>query len=64
MLRVFLAAAAAILVYRLFRAERPSGSRHIRDAGPSQMRAPPRNWDMLDEIGDESFPASDPPGIY
>lgn len=42
---------------------RPAGPR-IRDAGRRQMRNPPRDWDIVDEQGDESFPASDPPGNY
>lgn len=36
----------------------------VRTAGRSEMRNPPRNWDIVDEQGDESFPASDPPGNY
>ncbi|MFH5774240.1 hypothetical protein ACHFJ0_08290 [Paracoccus sp. NGMCC 1.201697] len=36
----------------------------VRDAGRRQMTTPPRKWDMVDEQGDESFPASDPPGNY
>ncbi|MGR3453132.1 hypothetical protein [Pseudooceanicola sp.] len=36
----------------------------IRDAGPKEMRDPPRQWDKLDEEIDESFPASDPPANY
>lgn len=37
----------------------------IRDAGPEAMRDPPsREWTETDEDGDESFPASDPPGGY
>lgn len=37
----------------------------IRDAGPEAMRDPsPRDWSETDEDGDESFPASDPPGGY
>jgi hypothetical protein len=27
------------------------------------MRDPPAEWDKLDEINDESFPASDPPAF-
>ncbi len=35
----------------------------IRDAGPEAMRDPPNGWSKTDEEDDESFPASDPPGI-
>lgn len=41
----------------------PAGSR-IRSAGPEEMIDPPRNWNIVDEQGDESFPASDPPANY
>ncbi|WP_294924386.1 hypothetical protein [uncultured Paracoccus sp.] len=44
-------------------ASRPPGQR-IRNAGRAEMENPPRRWDMVDEQGDESFPASDPPGNY
>ena len=37
----------------------------VRDAGPAAMRdAPDGEWSLIDEEGDESFPASDPPGNY
>jgi hypothetical protein len=36
----------------------------VRDAGPQAMRDPPSGWSKTDEEGDESFPASDPPGDY
>ena len=36
----------------------------IRNAGPDAMRSDPPQWDKQDEVGDESFPASDPPGTY
>jgi hypothetical protein len=36
----------------------------VRNAGPEEMALPPRNWDIVDETVDESFPASDPPGTY
>lgn len=36
----------------------------IRPAGPEAMDAPPEDWSETDEEGDESFPASDPPGNY
>lgn len=35
----------------------------VRVAGKDAMRDPPRDWDALDEINDESFPASDPPAF-
>lgn len=36
----------------------------IRPAGRRLMKNPPRSWDIVEEQGDESFPASDPPGNY
>jgi hypothetical protein len=36
----------------------------VRQAGPSEMRDPPKKWDKIDEAADESFPASDPPAKY
>lgn len=36
----------------------------VRNAGRSEMKDPPRKWDIVDEQSDESFPASDPPGNY
>lgn len=36
----------------------------VRNAGPEEMALPPRNWDIVDQQVDESFPASDPPGTY
>lgn len=38
--------------------------KEIRPAGPESMEHPPKNWDIVDEEGDESFPASDPPANY
>lgn len=36
----------------------------IRPAGPDSQAHKPENWDKVDEAGDESFPASDPPSTY
>ncbi len=37
----------------------------VRDAGPHAMADPPkREWTVEDQMSDESFPASDPPGTY
>ncbi|MCV2449213.1 MULTISPECIES: hypothetical protein [Paracoccus] len=43
---------------------RPAPYPRIRAAGRREMEDPPRHWDQVDEQGDESFPASDPPGNY
>lgn len=40
------------------------GPGYQRAAGPREMAAPPRDWDIVDEQSDESFPASDPPANY
>ena len=34
-----------------------------RSAGPDAMRDPPKKWENVDQAGDESFPASDPPAV-
>ena len=34
-----------------------------RSAGPDAMRDPPSEWEKVDQSGDESFPASDPPAV-
>ena len=39
------------------------GHQPVRSAGKDAMRDVPREWDALDEINDESFPASDPPAF-
>lgn len=36
----------------------------VRDAGRANMEHPPEDWDHVDQAADESFPASDPSGIY
>ncbi len=36
----------------------------IRNAGPEAMKSDVKDWDMIDQQADESFPSSDPPGNY
>ena len=61
-LALIVAAGAVVGVLRARRAANPG--RGIRDAGPREMRDPPKDWDGVDERSDESFPASDPPATY
>ncbi len=36
----------------------------VRNAGPEAMKSDLKDWDMVDQQADESFPSSDPPGNY
>ncbi|WP_245894710.1 hypothetical protein [Paracoccus indicus] len=64
-LALFAALAGAALLIRSSARHGDVGARRpVRDAGPDQMRDPPREWTETDERMDESFPASDPPGTY
>ena len=62
-----LAATVSLLIARQRRTQKalaPRGDRHVRVAGRREMMDPPRNWNIVDETMDESFPASDPPATY
>ncbi|MBB6227074.1 hypothetical protein FHS79_001236 [Polymorphobacter multimanifer] len=44
-------------------ADKVDSINRVRPAGPENMEDPPEEgWDEIDQSGDESFPASDPPG--
>lgn len=36
----------------------------VRDAGPAEQHVDEKDWDLVDEQSDESFPASDPPANF
>jgi hypothetical protein len=65
---IVLAAAAGMAAYWAYRRFKAMGESHVppavRSAGPGAMRFPPRHWDRVDQAGDESFPASDPPATF
>jgi hypothetical protein len=44
-------------------AVQPAPLPKVRSAGPEAMQNPPRRWDEHDQALDESFPASDAPGL-
>ena len=42
----------------------PGNDTRVRNAGPDAMADGQQGWNKVDEQGDESFPASDPPANY
>lgn len=68
LLTIALAGTAYALRPRPERSRRQSSTRSpyfpVRNAGPKEMSLPQRRWDRVDEMVDETFPASDPPGNY
>ncbi len=56
--------AGMLFAYERMQRNRRAGFPPVRDAGRKSMENPPREWDLLDETDDASFPASDPPGNY
>lgn len=51
---------AAGVIYLAQRAKALKQTPRVRDAGPENMKNPPRDWDCVDQALDESFPCSDP----
>ncbi len=68
LLAIGLAGAAYALRPRSERRRSTRGTRSpyhpVRNAGPEELSLPHRKWDKVDEMVDESFPASDPPANY
>ena len=78
LLQVAAAGAAGYVIYRAVRHRRAETTpvafaegdapgknfAKVRSAGTEGMRSDPPQWDKIDEAGDESFPASDPPSTY
>lgn len=58
-------AGGAAVAYRSYRPRRRMMVQvyfpRVRDAGPANMKNPPQEWDDVDDMVDQSFPASDPP---
>lgn len=40
------------------------GNHEVEPSDEDKLRDPSKTWDKVDEEGDESFPASDPPANY
>jgi hypothetical protein len=63
---VLAALGVTALLARLFKSQSavpPAPPPKVRSAGPEAMQNPPPRWDEHDQALDESFPASDPPGL-
>ena len=40
------------------------GNHELEPSDKDKLNDPKKDWDKVDEEGDESFPASDPPANY
>lgn len=69
LLKALMVGGVAAIAYRKWKQQELQeslvGAPYVRDAGPAeQSGVHERDWDMVDQQSDESFPASDPPANY
>ncbi len=63
LMRLAVLGAAGYALYK-FTQKEGQGRASVRDAGPANMKSPPKSWSKTDEALDETFPASDAVASY